>query len=42
MYESGCRGMYRVESGNDEGSKRKKDLDLNTMRTFLNMQMKLI
>ena len=36
MYESGCRGMYLgVESGNDEGlKKKKKDLDLNTMRTF--------
>jgi radical SAM superfamily enzyme YgiQ (UPF0313 family) len=36
MYESGCRGMYLgVESGNDEGlKKKKKDLDLKTMRTF--------
>ena len=36
MYESGCRGMYLgVESGDDEGlKKKKKDLDLDTMRQF--------
>lgn len=36
MYESGCRGLYvGVESGDDGGlDKKKKDLDLATMRQF--------
>ena len=36
MYESGCRGMYLgVESGDNKAlEKKKKDLDLKTMRQF--------